>query len=339
MKGNAGPPFHVGFVDDAAVGFHALVKRRAAQRNHDIEIGRRNLVVLQELQGCGENLPVVGVRAEHEIEGIADVPLVEVVDHLLVTLRAVELLAHGFQGALGDALDPHIDVQQAGSLGQVEEFRVETEARRKQGGPAHLERNQGFQQRHRARLVAHELAGGEEDVAAAAALDFLDHLLDRAVAVSVIAVQAALGAEIASVGTAAGLLDNERPVEHVMPGIEQIPARGRHAREAGGLVAPVELLQPPGGGVFQHFGEDVFRLPDADAVGMVGHLVAVEGRVGPAHQNRDLLIPELVGDLVGPQRGHRPGGDGDDVDRSVVIHLFDRVVGERHVPAARRQGR
>ena len=59
----------------------------------------------------------------------------------------------------------------------------------------------------------------------------------------------------------------------------------------------------------------------------------------PTHQDGDLPGAEPVGDLIGAQRGHHAGGDGDDVRGGIEVRFLDRIVDQRDVPARRSQCR
>lgn len=183
----------------------------------------------------------------------------------------------------------------------IDEFLVETEARREQRRPMDLERDQFLKELHRAGLVTHELAGGEEDVARPALLDLLDDLVGGATAPAVVAVQPPLGAEVTGVGAAARLLDDVRTVKDVVLPVEQIPARRRQTVEARNLLASVEPLQALRRGVREHLWKDLLPFADANGVGVVGHLLVVEGCMGPAHQNGNPFLAEPVGNLEGPE--------------------------------------
>ena len=93
-----------------------------------------------------------------------------------------------------------------------------------------FKRDERFHQLHGAIHVAGKLAGCEKDVFAPAAFHVLHHLGRRPVAIPIIAIQFAPGAEVAHVRTTARILDDVRPVEHVFRRVQQVPARRRHPR-------------------------------------------------------------------------------------------------------------
>jgi hypothetical protein len=115
------------------------------------------------------------------------------------------------------------------SSGQVHELFVEAIMGGEERRPADFEGDERFHELHGMVDVAGKLAGGEKDVFAATAFYVLHHLGGGAVAISIVTVQPAFGAEIANVGTAPGILDDIRPVENIFLGIQQIPTRRGHS--------------------------------------------------------------------------------------------------------------
>jgi hypothetical protein len=200
-------------------------------RHEDVEVRGLGLLLVQELQRRVEDVLFLLVRAEHEVQRVADFVAPEVPQQLLVMRDLVETLPHGPKRLLVDALDSHVHVQEAGPAREIEVGRVETEVRGDQRGPADLQGDQRLHQSHGVCPVARELARREEDVPASAAANVVRDLLDGAGPVSEVPVQAALGAEVAGVGAASRVLDDVRPVEDVLRRIEQVPSQPGQAVE------------------------------------------------------------------------------------------------------------